>query len=91
MAVLLDNTEAYPTPTMATFSVKWADVNYGAWDKFVQDRKLPPDTPEPACDILLSDLSLVAQRLARPRRDWTPRRKQMNVEHVVSEDIPLDD
>lgn len=63
---LVSRLEVYPAqpPPHQAFPIRWSDVSTLPWASVVRNRNLAPDTPEPACDIDISSLALLARDAA---------------------------
>lgn len=61
----INGLKIFPGPTPKdTFKITWADINSDSWAKFRDGARLPPEAPEPACDINFFTLASIARRLA---------------------------
>ena len=64
-AHVIDGVKIFPGPAPNdTFLITWSDINAGAWAEFRRGAKLPPQTPEPTCDVNFSALVSMAYELA---------------------------
>ncbi|KAL1305511.1 hypothetical protein AAFC00_002380 [Neodothiora populina] len=53
-----------------TFTITWADINWGSWTNFCEGAKIRPNTPEPICQIDFSALVTIARDLAGQADDF---------------------